>query len=155
MRYVLISDNAVVAYPYSFAQLCRAHPQVSFPREPSVELLVSYSVYPVAETAPPVPDITQDVREVTPVFSGGQWVQAWELVQAPAETVAQRQEDAAQTAEKTAAKLDAWVVSYLAMTPAEAKQYVIDNVATLSQLRAITANLAYSNRVIIRMVLGR
>lgn len=157
MRYARIVGGAVAAYPYSLIDLRRDFPDTSFPRVPTDELLASYGVLPVAETAKPEPSdpILKTVTEGTPVLVGGTWTQTWQEVDASPEEAALRQEEAAQTEEKNAAKLDAWVTAYLAMTPAKAKQHVLDNAATLAQLRAITANLAYAVRVLIRREFNR
>ena len=94
--------------------------------------------------------IAVNVVEGTPVFANGRWEQAWVEVPASVEEIAEREEAAALDAELTEAKLDAWIVAFLAMTPTEAQAYVTNNSATLAALRPHVARLAYVVRVLVR-----
>lgn len=82
MRYVLADGETVIDYPYTFAMLRAANPDVSFPREPSEETLAAFGVYPVAETVPPSEQFKRPV-EVAPVVVEGAWVRAWALEDSP------------------------------------------------------------------------
>lgn len=48
------------------------------------------------------------------------------------------------------AKLDAWIVQFLAMTPSGAQDFVNNNSATLAALRLHVARLAYAVRVLVK-----
>lgn len=90
----LIQNNAVAAYPYSFAQLKRDNPQTSFPSSPSSELLESYMVYEVAQADQPSYDpATHRIEEGTPALVGGVWTQAWNVIALTDEEIAQQQAD--------------------------------------------------------------
>lgn len=79
MAYVLTDAGNVLAYPFPPETLRAMHPQVSFPAALSDELLAGYGVFPVAGTTPPAVTAVQELRETTPVFSAGQWVQTWTI----------------------------------------------------------------------------
>ena len=151
MNYALIIVGAVAQYPYSFWQLRKDNPDVSFPRDPSDERLADFGMIALATGTPPAHDpITQNIVEGTPALVVGVWTQVWNVVAASAEEIAARQQNAAVEGELSAAKLDAWIVSYLAMTPSAAEQYVLNNSANLAQLRSVTSKMAYALRVLIR-----
>ena len=142
MTYALIVNGAVAQYPYSFAQLRRDNPQVSYPSDPSDEWLTGYGVHVVAPTAKPATTLTQNVVEATPVLVAGVWTQAWSVVPASAEEIAARQTNAADDAATTEIKADAFVTSFIAMTPAQVSTYVDNNTATLAAMRALVKKLA-------------
>jgi hypothetical protein len=77
----LIINETVEKYPYSIGALRRDNPQVSFPKNPSTELLESYGVYNVEITEQPIysPPI-EKIEEGTPVLIEGKWKQKWEII---------------------------------------------------------------------------
>jgi hypothetical protein len=91
MTYVLAPDQTVKIFPYSIGDLQRDNPNTSFPRNPSEETLAAYNVFPVVEQ--PTPDYnpaTQNLNQLKPVFSGGQWLQTWRVSNASDEEIANR-----------------------------------------------------------------
>lgn len=48
--YVLTHNQVVEKFPYSIGDLRKDNPQVSFPKNPSPELLASYGMFPVVST---------------------------------------------------------------------------------------------------------
>jgi hypothetical protein len=89
MTYVLAPDQTVKIFPYSIGDLKRDNPNTSFPRNPSEETLAAYNVFPVVEQ--PTPDYspaTQNLNQLKPVFSGGQWLQTWRVSNDSAEEIA-------------------------------------------------------------------
>lgn len=150
MKYVLANGAAVVKYPYSIGQLRADNPGTSFSSNPPESLLAECGVFPVTDTAPPSVPLNKNLVESNPVRSAGVWQQVWSLVDASADQIAARQEEAAQAQEFDAAKLDAWIVQFLAMTPAEAQTYINGNSATLAALRTNVARMAYALRVLVR-----
>lgn len=75
---VLTSEGNVKQYPYSVSKLKRDNPQVSFPANPSPELLEEFGVYSVVEVErPEINGLTQDIREINPKLIDGEWVQNW------------------------------------------------------------------------------
>jgi hypothetical protein len=150
MTYVLAPNNVVLKYPYSAAHLRIDNPGTSFSAAPPDSLLAEWNVFPVIPSTPPVPALDQNVVEGAPLRIDGVWTQQWVLVNASAEEIARRTEMAAQSGELDAAKLDAWVVQFLAMTPSGAQDFVNNNSATLAALRPHVARLAYVVRVLVR-----
>lgn len=153
-RYVHAPGGVVETYPYSYGQLRAANPNVSFPAEPG-DWLASHDVYPVEETARPDAPFDKDLVEGAPEFRNGAWRQTWALVEATVGQIALRQERAAQASELEGAKLDAWIIQFLAMTPTEAQAYINANSATLAALRTNVARLAYAVRVLVRREFNR
>lgn len=91
--YALVINQQVEKYPYSISELRKDNPQVSFPKNPGDELLASFNVIRVQSTDFPAYDpMTQRVEEGQPVFSDGQWVQAWKVVPLTADEIAQQQQ---------------------------------------------------------------
>ena len=136
-RYARILAGAVAAYPYTLKQMRADHPQTSFPAAPSEALLTEYGVVPVLETLAPVPTSDQNLEEGVPVIEGGIVKQSWVLTSASPEDVAMRQRNAADAADHATVKADAFVGTFLAMTPAEVDAYIEANTATLAQTRAL------------------
>jgi hypothetical protein len=96
MTYIFAPNQIAEIYPYSIGDLRRDNPNVSFPLNPSEELLASYDVFPVVSQARPGYDpITQNLNRATPTLVDGQWLQTWEVTDASAEEVAERQRAAA------------------------------------------------------------
>jgi hypothetical protein len=80
--YVLAPNQQVEKYPYSIGQLRKDNSQVSFPRNPSDELLTLYNMFPVATSAQPSFDkLTHRLQEVTPELQNGVWWQVWTVVE--------------------------------------------------------------------------
>jgi hypothetical protein len=140
--YVKATDSQVIAYPYRLPDLRRDNPNVSFPREISIELLAEYNIYPVVEAQRPDPTLTQDPAELEPQLINGQWTQVWTLVDVSPEEAAVRQQDAADVAASTAVKADAFVQRFIAMTPAQVTNYVDANTANIAQVRALMNKMA-------------
>ena len=81
-------------YPYSAFQLRRDNPQVSFPKNPTDELLASYNVFPVAQSEQPAYDTaTHRIEEGTPALIDGAWTQVWNVIALTSEEIAQQQAD--------------------------------------------------------------
>lgn len=79
---------------YSIGELRRDNPQVSFPKNPSAELLAQYSVYALKEVERPVVNFaTQNVKEGVAKLVGANWTQTWIISNATEEEVAQRLSD--------------------------------------------------------------
>ena len=79
--YVKVENGVAIVYPYSFKQLRIDNPNTSFPKEPTVELLNSYGVYPVIYKEIPSYNVaTQNLSEESlPTLIEGQWVIDWEI----------------------------------------------------------------------------
>lgn len=78
--YIKLNNSVIESYPYSFNQLKADNSQISFPANPTEELLAEYSVYPVKATLMPNYDYTQKLVEKTPELINGEWTQVWEVV---------------------------------------------------------------------------
>lgn len=152
--YVYAPNGVVATYPYSYALLRSAHPDVSFPAAPG-DWLAEYDVFPVAPAVRPPDTATTNFVEGTPALVGGAWRQVWSEIPASAGEIAERAEIAAQAGELDAAKVDAWVVQFLGMTPSAAQDFVNANGATLAAVRTNVARLAYVVRVLVRREFNR
>lgn len=98
--YALIENNAVKQYPYGADVLRRDNPQISFPDNPTDELLASYGVLPVTQVEVPAYDsAVQRIEEGAPALASGTWTQVWNVIALTAEEVAQQQADRAAQAQ--------------------------------------------------------
>ena len=86
---VLIKNGVVESYPYSIGNLRKDNPNVSFPKNPSAELMAQWDVYPVQSVGAPGTDHTQNLKEGQPVNDGG-WKQTWIVTQATEGEIAER-----------------------------------------------------------------
>lgn len=129
-------------YPFSLATLWNENPNVSFPREFSDELLASYGVFKVTPVQMPASTLTQDAVEQPPQLINGVWTQVWAMVDVSPEEAALRAQEAADVADAEAAKADAFVQSFIAMTPAGVTNYVNNNTANIAQVRALMNKMA-------------
>jgi hypothetical protein len=92
--HIYAPNGTAETYPYSIGQLRKDNPQVSFPKNPTDELLSSYDLFPVTRTDRPEYDtITQNMTEGTPALVGEIWTQVWETSEATPEEVEQRKAD--------------------------------------------------------------
>lgn len=86
MLYVKVNNQAVEAFPYSIGKLRADNTSVSFPLNPSKELLESYGVYQVYSAAAPAYDeATQKLVPANPTFDGTKWVFTYSVVELEAE----------------------------------------------------------------------
>lgn len=153
MRHALIENGAVKTYPYSFSQLRRDNPGISFSEDAATAMqqAADLGVVEVTEVTPPtVDETTENVNEGTPALVNGVWTQVWSVVNAPADVIARRQEVIADNTAEVAVKADAWVKAYVAMTPAEAAAYVNANVTNLATAKDVIAKLAFMVNVLAR-----
>lgn len=138
-KYIKISDGT---YPYTFAQLRKDNPGVSYPRTPRDENLASWGVDVVAEVARPAYDPAKNIVEGQPTESNGVWTQVWDQPDATAEQIARRQADAKNLAEQAEIKLDNFVGTFIGMTPAEVSAYIGANVTDLASAKNVLNKLA-------------
>jgi hypothetical protein len=142
MLYAKIINGAVADYPYSLAKLQAENPNVSFPKQPTDELLTEYNVLPVVAIAQPSPTLTQEPVEQTPQIVNGQWTQVWAMVDVSPEEAARRQQAAQDETDNAAVKADTFVQNFIAMTPAQVSAYVENNTANLAQVRSLLTKMA-------------
>lgn len=79
--YVLVKNGRLV-YPYSVPNLLSENPQVSFPSNPTENLLAEYGVFPVKAVDRPQHDfMSETVVEGLPSFDEEtqRWVQTWQV----------------------------------------------------------------------------
>lgn len=86
-----ITNGVVEKYPYSFQQLRNDNPDVSYPSQPSKEVLEAWSVYDVAAAQPQYDQATHRVEEATPTLVDGAWTQTWNIILLTEEELAQRE----------------------------------------------------------------
>jgi hypothetical protein len=86
MTYLKAVNGIVEQYPYSISQLKNDNPNVSFPKEPTDELLADWDVYPVTVAQTPVYDsLVQAAKQDAPQNVNGAWMVAWLVQQLPLE----------------------------------------------------------------------
>lgn len=142
-RYAKIVGGVVVQYPYTFMQLRRDNPQVSYPRDPTDEMLAQWDVTRIAEVPRPAPSgLDRNVVEGQPEAVNGVWTQRWAEVPASAEEVDVRQIVAIDAAETAEVKADGVVAQFLAMSPGQLTAYISNNSGTLAALRTVVTKLA-------------
>jgi hypothetical protein len=80
--YIKAKNGVIEQYPYSYNQLLADNPEVSFPSEPTDQLLAEWDVYPVVLTPQPScnPNTEYSV-ESTPIQKDGIWIQTWVIEQ--------------------------------------------------------------------------
>ena len=142
MRYVHIVDGAVATYPYSFKQLRAANSGVSFPREPSPELLAEWGVLPVTEVARPANTVTRNSVELDPVSTNGVWKRTWGTVPASADEIADRRRLQTRKTERAAVKADSFVANFIELSPNQVINHIDTNVTDLASAKAVIGKLA-------------
>ena len=95
--HALIVDGAVAQYPYTIGNLRRDNPNTSFPKRPDAALLAEWGLQPVARTDRPAVGHTKNVSENTPALVDGAWTQMWNVTDASAEQIADRNDNAAKS----------------------------------------------------------
>lgn len=85
--YVRADGSKLIKFPYTLSDLRSEHPDVSFPREVSDELMAEHGGLPVHPSESKTPEGKTPVP-ADPVYSGKQWVQGWAYEDAPRRMVA-------------------------------------------------------------------
>lgn len=93
--HALVKDGVIAKYPYTIGMLRKDNPNTSFPKRPTDELLAEWDMQLVAKVDRPNVDHMKNVNEGTPVVINGTWTQVWEVADATAEEIAERNEQAA------------------------------------------------------------
>jgi hypothetical protein len=77
--YVKVNNGQAETYPYTIGKLRRDHPNTSFPKRLSDELLAEYDLYRVdSAPQPEYDDKTERVaQDSMPVLTDGKWVIGW------------------------------------------------------------------------------
>ena len=89
--YVLAPNQTVEIFPYSIGDLRRDNPNTSFPRNPSDAVLADWNVFPVVEQSPPEYNpANQNLNQLNPTLTAGEWLQTWQVTAASAEEIAER-----------------------------------------------------------------
>ena len=138
----LIVDGQLSRYPYSFGEMRRDNPRVSFSAEPGIETLAPFGVVRVSETPRPDPGPDESVTEGRPERVDGTWRQTWVVTQASPEAVAARQRAETEAVDKAEIKADTFVAAFLDMSPAQLAAYVDNNTGTLAQTRVLLRKMA-------------
>jgi len=95
--FIKTTNGQIDQYPYTVGDLRRDNPKTSFPKRPDDTLLAEWNVHRVAKTDRPTVDHTKNVVEGDPVLINGTWTQVWEIIDATAEEIAERTEQAAKS----------------------------------------------------------
>lgn len=88
-----IENNAVIQYP--IVNLRQHLSNFSLPADLTNDAALPQGYVYVNTSAPPAFDpITQKVQEAQPVFAGGKWVKAWEIIELDSAKIAENQQKA-------------------------------------------------------------
>lgn len=90
----------------------------------------------VLRASRPAATLTQDPAESWSLIDGV-WTQAWAMVDVSPEEAARRQQREADAAAREAVKIDAFVQSFIAMTPNQVSNYINNNTNSLAEVRAL------------------
>jgi hypothetical protein len=89
--YVLAPNQTAEIFPYSIGDLRRDNPNTSFPRNPSDTVLADWNMFPVVEQSPPEYNpANQNLNQLNPTLTAGEWLQTWEVTAASAQEIAER-----------------------------------------------------------------
>ena len=92
--YVFAPNQTAEIFPYSIGDLRRDNSNTSFPRNPSDAVLADWNVFPVVEQSPPEYNpANQNLNQLNPTLTSGQWLQTWQVTAASAEEIAERLQD--------------------------------------------------------------
>ncbi len=144
MTYVLAPQGKAIAYPYSFGDLRRDNPDVSFPREPDEDWLANwYGMHKVELVdRPSASSLEKNVVEGTPVLNNGVWTQVWEEVDASPDQIAVRQRRAADMAAHATIKADSFVANFVTMTPAQIISHIDSLPNNIAAMKNVVTKLA-------------
>lgn len=88
--YLKINNGQIEKYPYTVYELRTDNPNTSFPQTMTDDALAEWGVLPVKPVERPQADHTKNVKEDTPQFINGEWVQVWEVTPASDDELLQR-----------------------------------------------------------------
>jgi hypothetical protein len=74
MLYLKAIDNVVEKYPYSLGQLRKDNPNTTFPKQPSLETLRNFDMFPVTEVTPELRDNEKLEKVWVPTLVSGEWI---------------------------------------------------------------------------------
>ena len=86
-EYARADGATLIKFPYTLHDLRADHPDVSFPREVTDELMAEYGAYPVQPSEPETPEGKQAVP-ADPIYSEGEWRQGWVFNDVPRRMIA-------------------------------------------------------------------
>jgi len=77
--YVLAPNQIVDKFPYSIGDLRKDNPQVSFPKNPSLEMLATYDIFPVVSTGASYDSATQVATQEGCAYNStlSHWETSW------------------------------------------------------------------------------
>ena len=74
MLYLKAINDQVVHYPYSLGQLRKDNSRTTFPKQPNLETLRSFNMFPVTEVTPTLAEGEKLVKTWTPTLVSGEWI---------------------------------------------------------------------------------
>jgi len=92
--YVKVVNNQATAYPYTFGQLRKDNPNVSFPKSIPLGRLAEWGLFPTVEVDAPTFDEQTEFREkdALPTLVNGVWERRWTVRAATVEEQAEATE---------------------------------------------------------------
>ena len=152
MAYALIKNGAVDKYPYTFAQLRKDNPYVSYPK--GYDITQEDDVVLVQDTAKPDYDLTKNITEGTPQEYAGVWLQIWTEAPASAKVIESRQASVKTRNEFLEVKQDTFVNNFISMSPTQVNTYVDNNVTDLASAKNVINKLALMVLLLARREFG-
>lgn len=143
--YAKVENGSVVKFPYSFSDLRKDNPGVSFPRVDNIDAFAEFGVVPVTQQPDPAFNAaTHKLVQGTPVLSGSDWVVTRVVTPLSANEL-----DAIDLSQDAAAlKADAQVTALLTARPAQINSYIETNVTNLAQAKDVLKILARAIAVV-------
>lgn len=85
--YLKLNNGVVDKYPYSIDELRRNNPNTSFPKNPNLELLAEWGVFPVYKSENPDYDyLTEKLEYSAPEYIEGKWITTCQVLKLDVET---------------------------------------------------------------------
>jgi len=135
--HVLAPNQTIEKFPYSIGGLRKDNPQVSFPKNPSLELLASYNVFPVVSTGAQYDPATQVATQEGCAYNStlSRWETSWTVRSKTVEELEAEAQAAADLVLKEDAKAEPLIAYLVSHTAAEIKAKVNADVTDLASAK--------------------
>ena len=139
--YVKISGGVPQSYPYSYEQLIKDNPTVSFPQIPTTVLLETYGLFPVVIEDDPAydPNTHKITVDALPTFEDPSWVLKKNVVSLSVDEVRDVERLKFRASERAARTFDYDEVVVLLAAYLETQLWRVDNTAATPLIDAINA----------------
>jgi len=151
--YVIVEEG--VARKYTYRQLKKDNPMVSFPKHPTEALLAFWNIFPVTVTDEPAYDeATKNITQEGFVLNGDQWETVWVVSDKTPEEVDDYEKEDARKADLALMKADAQVLALLKARPNRINNYIENNVTDLASAKKLLKILSRSVAVLAHSIVN-